>query len=62
MEPEFIEFAHLMNSFSKDLAEISTSEGIEASKSPELGMFLVIHRHNMLQTFPNVEIALRLYL
>lgn len=62
LESEIVQFAHLMKSISKDSAAISTSEGIEASKSPELEMFLTIHRHAMLETFPNVEIAMRLYL
>jgi len=63
LESEIVQFAHLMKSIStKDSAATSTSEGIKASKSPELDMFLTIHRHDMVETFPNVEIALRLYL
>ena len=38
-----------------------TSHMVDAN-CPELNMFLLIHNHDLLETFANVEIALLLYL
>lgn len=56
-ESEIVPFAQLM-------LGVSNSETLETKSvgSPELNMFLTIHRNDMVETFANVEIALRLYL
>ena len=55
-----------MRSVSAKSAAVSNSEtsGAKSVKSPELDtcMFVTIHRNDMVETFANVEIALRLYL
>ena len=59
LESEIVHFAHLMKSVSEPTS--MTSHMVDAN-SPELNSFLLIHGHNLLETFANVETALRLYL
>lgn len=65
LESELLQFAHLMKSTPRDSSESAPSsggDGVNAAKSPELEMYKIIHRHDMVETFANVEIVLRLYL
>ena len=59
LESEMVQFAHLMKSASE---RTSMTSHMADANSPELNMFLLIHNHDLLETFANVEIALRLYL
>ena len=56
--------AHLMKSIPRDSSEsVPSSGGIKAGLNPELEMYnIIIHRYDLVETFANVEISLRLYL
>ncbi|KAK4300341.1 hypothetical protein Pmani_027458 [Petrolisthes manimaculis] len=63
LELELLQFAHLMKSIPRDSSESAPSScGVKAAQrqSPELEMYKIIHRHDMVETFANVEIVLRL--
>ncbi|XP_068240067.1 uncharacterized protein [Palaemon carinicauda] len=65
MESELLQFAHLMKSIPRGSSESAPSlGGVKAAQrqSPELEMYKTIHRHDMVETFANVEILLQLYL
>lgn len=65
LESELLQFAHLIKSIPRDSSESAPSSGgVKAAQrqSPELEMYKIIHRHDMVETFANVEIVLRLYL
>ncbi|XP_068227950.1 uncharacterized protein [Palaemon carinicauda] len=65
LESELLQFAHLMKSIPRGSSESAPSlGGVKAAQrqSPELEMYKIIHRHDMVETFANVEIVLRLYL
>ena len=55
IESELIQFSSLIRSS----AELQTSS--EKAKSIELKMYELFHTQNNTQTFPNIEIALRIY-
>ncbi|XP_068240119.1 uncharacterized protein [Palaemon carinicauda] len=65
LESELLQFAHLMKSIPRGSSESAPSLGgakAAQRQSPELEMYKIIHRHDMVETFANVEIVLRLYL
>ncbi|XP_068203911.1 zinc finger MYM-type protein 1-like [Palaemon carinicauda] len=65
LESDLLQFAHLMKSIPRGSSESAPSlGGVKAAQrqSPELEMYKVIPRHDMVETFANVEIVLRLYL
>ena len=59
LETELKQFAHLFKFTSQ---EPSTSNGKRGINSVELEMYELIHTHDMVESFANVEILLRLYL
>ena len=61
LEFEIVQFAAIMNSV--NTATVGKESSItQVDKSEELEMFLIIHSNHWIETFPNVEIALRIYL
>ncbi|XP_068200803.1 uncharacterized protein [Palaemon carinicauda] len=65
LESELLQFAHLMKSIPRGSSESAPSlGGVKAAQrqSPQLEMYKIIHRHDMVETFANVEIVLQLYL
>lgn len=58
-ESEIVQFVHLMEFISE---RISMTSHLGDAKSPKLNMFLIIHHHDLLEAFANVEIAFRLNL
>lgn len=63
LETELLQFAHLMKSIPNDSSESVHSSGrARTAISPELEMYNMIHKHDLIETFTNVEIVLRLYL